>query len=223
MSLLSTLTERGDLWSGQHWRPSRIEALPTGLADLDALLPGGGWPVGAITEILYPGPGQGELRLLLPALARLSQADRRWQLWCNAPLRPNGSALAHWGLRLDRVLLCRAPNEAELCWTLEQGLASGGSQALLAWAEALDSRRLRRLQLAAEKGRVPLFLLRPARFHQSASVAALRLAIEAGAPEQLHCRVLKRRAGWPGAHVTLDLPALSRPGSNHPALALRDA
>lgn len=211
MSLLTTLTERGDLWSGQHWPQHRIAALATGHAELDAILPGGGWPAAALTELFYSTPGQGELRLLLPTLARLSQTDKRWQIWCNAPFRPHGSALAHWGLQLDRLLLCQTSSEAELCWALEQSLSSGGSQAVLAWVAQLDPRRLRRLQLAAEKSAVPLFLLRPASLQHQASMAALRLVIEPEQAEQLHCRVLKRRGGWPGAEVQLRLPLIRMP------------
>ncbi|APW47500.1 hypothetical protein [Rhodoferax antarcticus] len=48
--------------------------LPSGHAALDAQLPGGGWPVGASCEILQPQAGQGEWRLLLPALRSLTQA-----------------------------------------------------------------------------------------------------------------------------------------------------
>lgn len=213
MSLLTTLTERGDLWSGQYWQQNQVPALSTGRPELDAILPGGGWPAAAMTELFYHCAGQGELRLLLPALARLSHSDPRWQIWCNAPFRPHGSALSHWGIRLDRLLLCQTNNAAELSWTLEQSLSSGGSQAVLAWVEQLDSRRLRRLQLAAEKSGVPLFLLRPARWQQQASMAALRLLIEADNREQLHCRVLKRRGGWPGADLQLSLPLLNHPRS----------
>ncbi|WP_108127111.1 translesion DNA synthesis-associated protein ImuA [Saccharospirillum mangrovi] len=215
MSLLTTLTERGDLWSGQHWRQTQIPTLPTGQAALDAILPGGGWPSAAVTELFYPASGQGELRVLLPALAQLSQSDSRWQIWCNAPFRPHGSALAHWGLRLDRLLLCQTSSEAELCWTLEQSLSTGGSHAVVAWVDVLDSRRLRRLQLAAEKSDVPLFLLRPTARQHQASMAALRLAIEPDQAEQVRCRVLKRRGGWPGAEARLSLPLnRARPGSS---------
>jgi hypothetical protein len=49
-------------------------AQPTGFAALDAVLPSGGWPESALTELLLPADGIGELRLLLPTLARLTQA-----------------------------------------------------------------------------------------------------------------------------------------------------
>jgi len=47
----------------------------SGFPELDAGLPGGGWPAGALTEILPAHEGIGELRLLGPALAGLSVAD----------------------------------------------------------------------------------------------------------------------------------------------------
>jgi protein ImuA len=50
--------------------------LASGHAALDAQLPGGGWPVGALTELLLPHPGVGELRLLAPALAALQRQQR---------------------------------------------------------------------------------------------------------------------------------------------------
>src|SRR5690606_9074410 len=61
------------------WRAGRAPAVAadgesTGHAVLDALLPQGGWPRAALTELLLPADGVGELSLLLPTLARLTQA-----------------------------------------------------------------------------------------------------------------------------------------------------
>ena len=46
------------------------DGLSTGFPALDEVLPDAGWPMGALTEILVPRAGAGELRLVLPALAR---------------------------------------------------------------------------------------------------------------------------------------------------------
>src|SRR5258708_7063075 len=43
----------------------------TGYANLSAKLLGGGWPVGALVEMLLQQPGSGEVRLPAPALAKL--------------------------------------------------------------------------------------------------------------------------------------------------------
>ena len=57
-------------------RSSRLPAdgEPSGHASLDAELPQGGWPRRALTELLVPADGVGELSLLLPTLARLTAA-----------------------------------------------------------------------------------------------------------------------------------------------------
>ena len=63
------------LWRGQPATQAPSDAIATGWAPLDAVLPGGGWPSAALSEVLLPADGVGELRLVWPALARLSQGD----------------------------------------------------------------------------------------------------------------------------------------------------
>ena len=63
------------VWRGQPATQAPVDAVATGWAALDAVLPGGGWPAAALSEILLPADGVGELRLVWPALARLGQGD----------------------------------------------------------------------------------------------------------------------------------------------------
>ena len=58
--------------SGRH----ADHALPSGFDALDAHLPGGGWPRRALTELLLPQPGVGEIRLLADSLGRIQQRGR---------------------------------------------------------------------------------------------------------------------------------------------------
>ncbi|HJP97120.1 MAG TPA: DNA lesion error-prone repair protein ImuA, partial [Rhodanobacteraceae bacterium] len=55
---LQPLFERGRLWRGQGNALPR-SALPTGFAALDAVLPGGGWPAAALSEVLMSVDGVG--------------------------------------------------------------------------------------------------------------------------------------------------------------------
>jgi hypothetical protein len=60
------------------WRASQLaravgRTVDTGYATLSAELPGGGWRVGALIELLPAHSGVGELRLLQPALASLGK------------------------------------------------------------------------------------------------------------------------------------------------------
>lgn len=168
-------------------------AQPTGFADFDALLPGGGWPVGAITELMPETQGIGELSLLLPALAKLSRAGR-YLVWITPPCLPYPPALAQHGLLLDRLLLVRAHDPHTVLWAAEQALRCPAVGAVLAWPAALDERRVRRLQLAAETGGSCGLLYRPSSAALQPSPAALRLrlkALNAG----LHIEIQKARGG----------------------------
>ncbi|MCR3834700.1 DNA lesion error-prone repair protein ImuA, partial [Pseudomonas aeruginosa] len=73
---LSALLDARRIWKGQSAIPAGASQ-PTGHVHLDALLPGGGWPEHALSEILHARDGVGELQLLMPTLARLTQAQRR--------------------------------------------------------------------------------------------------------------------------------------------------
>ena len=68
--------------AGQGVAPRR-DGEPSGHAALDAALPDGGWPRRALTELLLPSDGVGEIALLLPTLSGIRRIDRpalRWAL-----------------------------------------------------------------------------------------------------------------------------------------------
>ena len=81
---LAQVLDRPDVWRGDTLARAPLPGVPTGFAELDRELPGGGWPRGGLTEILPLRRGIGELSLLLPALARLSSDELAW-LVCVAP------------------------------------------------------------------------------------------------------------------------------------------
>ncbi len=182
---------------------ARPAAQPTGFADFDALLPGGGWPVGAITELMPETQGIGELSLLLPALGKLSRAGR-YLVWIAPPCLPYPPALAQHGLVLNRLVLVRAHDTQAVLWAAEQALRCPAVGAVLAWPAALDERRVRRLQLAAETGGSCGLLYRPPSAAQQPSPAALRLRLKA-LSAGLHVEIQKARGGR--AHALVVHPA----------------
>ena len=208
---LQDLMQRADLWRGDA-APPFADSLPTGFPALDAVLPGNGWPQRALTEILLPHEGIGELRLLLPALARLSRGDR-WLALVAPPHIPYAPALASAGVELSRVLLVHPRASSDGLWAVEQSLRAGSCAAVLAWPASLDSRALRRLQLAAEAGESWGVLFGHERLAVSSSPAALRLRLAPRAGG-LDVHVLKRRGGWPAGPVSLEVGhALAMPAS----------
>lgn len=194
---LQDLMQRAEVWRGGGASPA--VGLPTGLAELDTLLQGNGWPQGALTEILSPDTGSGGLRLLLPALAQLSRGER-WIVFVAPPYIPYAPALARAGVNLSRLLWVHAQRGVDGLWATEQSLRAGTCAAVLAWPAAADTASLRRLQLAAETGNAVGVLFRPESAVMESSPAALRLRLERDAMG-LRVHVLKRRGGWPAGPV----------------------
>ncbi len=219
VSTIDALKNKGQIWAGDDWRLARIQSSPSGYTDLDSHLPGGGWPLGAVTELLTQYHGMGELRLLAPYLAKLGRQDQRWQVWINPPYQPHGPGLRHWHLNIEKILVCKASKQADLLWSIEQSMVTGGASVVLAWIDiALDKAQLRRMQLAAEKNNIPVFLLRPAKFKNAASIAALRLFVSANNEQKaLRVDILKRKAGWPLEDLQLPVPLFNPKGALHEA------
>lgn len=160
------------------WRASRGSALnhegePTGHPTLDAVLPTGGWPRKALTELLLPADGVGEIALLLPTLARMTAAGKRVVLVA-PPYIPYAPAWQSGGVELGGMDVVEAePRDA--LWAFEQCLRSGACSAVLGWPKTADARALRRLQVAADSGDCCGFALRDRRHAVNPSPAALRL------------------------------------------------
>lgn len=195
---LDQLLQHPAIWRGRSI--ARVQSVSTGFPALDEALPGGGWPRAGLVELLIPRFGAGELYLLLPALAALTQQhSARWCAWVSPPLDPYAPALAAHGVELGRLFIAQANSPL---WAFEQSLVSGACDAVLGWAvqRALEphARDIRRLQLAAEKGHTLGVLFRPHRAARESSSAVLRVVVE---PLEDGARVtlLKSRGGHRGA------------------------
>lgn len=139
-------------------RPSRRDGfLPSGRPEVDALLPGGGFPRGALSH-LAGGPASGKTGLALEVLAAALRegglaafVDGRGELY-----PPAAEAL---GIDLERMLVARVTGDAATgLWAAEAILASGafGAVAIDVPVSGLPAARaeamLRRVQMGAEKG-----------------------------------------------------------------------
>jgi len=200
---LDALISARSVWRGQPAPLAPPAGQPTGLAELDAVLPAGGWPESALTELLLPADGVGELQLLWPALSRLS--DDGQIVLVAPPYLPYAPAWHAAGVRLQGLQVIHA-EQRDALWAAEQCLRSGACSAVLCWPSNADDRALRRLQVAAESGQCHGFALRPAQAARNPSPAALRIAIEPTSPRRL--RVLKcRGASVPPRPIAFPRPA----------------
>jgi cell division inhibitor SulA/protein ImuA len=201
---LDEILRRPDIWRGQSCAAVRSDSISTGHAELDAVLPGGGWPTGSLTEIFVERPGIGELHLLMPAASRLTRQGR-WLALVAPPYVPYAPALASCGIDLQRVLLVRSANSRDQSWACEQLLDSGQCGVVLMWPEAAEQRDLRRLQHKAENGTAVSVLYRPRRA-PPCPAAALRLHVSKRESHTV-VQVLKSRGSTVANPVRLDLQA----------------
>ncbi len=192
---LEEILQRHPVWRGGAFSCAAA-AIPSGFDALDRELPGGGWPAGALTEILGAREGVGELQLVLPAVAALSWAGKRI-VWLAPPHLPYAPALAAAGVDFARLVVVRAPGRRDALWAAEQVLRAASCPALLAWFPDARYEELRRLAVAAEAGRAWVALFRPPQAAQTSSPAALRIALQPDG-DALSIRILKRR-GAPAA------------------------
>ena len=220
------------LWLGHQLGRHAEAAHATGFALLDAQLPGGGWPRRALSELLLPHPGVGEVRLLAPCLTATQRAGRLVMLF-DPPAALSAVALAQLGFDVAQLLVIDTGNRAgtrtgtrtgtgtptrvvagsDRLWALEQALKSGHVGAVLAWLPPrLSAERLRRLQIAAQAHDGPAFVLRDMNAAQHPTASPLRLALRAAGADGLAVRVLKRRGPPLAAPLQLALPpVLSEP------------
>ena len=202
-----------DLANAHVWRAGElggasVQTVATGYAALDAVLPGGGWPRGALIELLQPQAGVHEWGLVAPALAALQAQGRELTVLVGAPWLPFGPALGARSLDMRRLLRIEGqPGDApSLLWATREALQCADVHSVLAWLPDARSAHLRRLQIAAHAHHKLLFVFRPLRAQQESSPAPLRLRLEGAAHEAgtLRVDVFKRRGPPLAAPLLLD-------------------
>lgn len=205
---ITELLEHPALWQAGRLQ-STVAATPSSFADLDAHLPGGGWPQAGLAELLLATAGIGELRLLAPLMAALSRQQPRWVAWIAPPFMPYAPALEAQGVQTGRLLLVQPATHPQALWALERAARSGSCSLILGW---LDERRLRaadtrRLKLAAHQGRCLICLFRPEQALARSSMAELRLRLTPAAVDGVTVDIRKRRGGWPVDGIQVSLGA----------------
>jgi protein ImuA len=177
------------LWRGSQLARTHGRTQDTGYAALSAELPGGGWPLGTLVELLVQQPGVGEIRLLRPALAALNQ---RPIALVQPPHIPNAPAFAYLGIPSEKLMLLRAAKTADALWAAEQILKTGSCGALVLWQTHIRAASLRRLHLAAQSAETLFLMVRPLASATDSSPATLRLAVRP-AGDGIVVDVIKRK------------------------------
>jgi protein ImuA len=229
--------------------------LPFGVAAIDRVLPGGGLARGALHEILGMGGDEedGAVAAAFAAgiLGRLTRTGDSTVLWCLPRPDLYGLGLAAHGLDPARLVLVRAPRDAEILWAMEEGLRAPGVTAVVGEVGTLAAVASRRLQLAAERSGITAFLLRRwrdggqaarERALPNAAVTRWRIAAQPSQPlpgepgvgrPRWRVELLRCRGGEPACwemegvdatgHVSLAAALADRPAAPVPAEKYRRA
>lgn len=217
--------------------------LSLGLPALDAALPEGGLPRGAVHELLAADPADGAVFELAARWLGLAQQETgRWALWCGRAERLYGPGLAQAGLDPARLVAVRAHRDEDALQVMEEALRCRDLAGVVAEVDALGLAQSRRLQLAAEAGAIGFLLGAPERAGgtgpgASAAVTRWRIASvpsqPAPAPGVLAAprwklELLRCRGGRPGCWIVeardgatggFALVAALRDGPDRPARA----
>jgi protein ImuA len=201
MSALANLVEiHPSLWRGSQLARAAGRVVDTGYKSLSAELPGGGWPISALIELLVQQAGIGELRMLRPALALLAKKPIAL---VQPPHVPNMHAFAYMGIDPAKVVWLNTKKTADALWTVEQILRTGSFGAVLFWQQHIRSESLRRLSLAAQSNETLLMLMRPLASAMDSSPAQLRLSLRP-AENGVAVEIIKRKG--PAANGTFIVP-----------------
>ena len=170
----------------------------TGHTALDAYLPWRGWPTGAMTEIMTDAVGCGELSLLSPAMARLTQ-EKRPILCIGVPYKLFSPSLRQAGIDGSRISQINPSPTfkqfADNLWSTEQALKTGLPGMVVLWSPPRSNttiESLRRLHMACLGRDTLLIHVRTTACMAQPSPAWLRLRYSVS-ETQVRLQVLKCR------------------------------
>jgi len=190
------------LWRGNEIGAPLNAVVSSGFKELDAELPGGGWPCRALTEVLQAQTSVAEWRLLTPGMRKFV-AQGQDVVVVGPPMSPHLPGLRHVGLDERRLVWVQAEAPAERLWVTEQLIKANAGGVLVAWLPQARQEQIRRLQVCAQHWDGLIFLCRPAATEHEPSAAPLRVQLRFGIDWELHVHVLKRKGPTHEGIVTL--------------------
>lgn len=184
------------LRAGDQLEACSAAVQPTGFDALNACLPGGGWPVSVLSEILFPLQQALEWQLVAPALTQRLAAGPGSAVLVGPAHEPFGPVLERWGLPAHRLCRVDVQDRSSRLWACEQALNCQDVAAVLAWLPAAPYAALRRLHVMASRRDVLFLAFRAEELQAASSPAALRLLVhrvQVNGAHQLQVRIAKRR------------------------------
>ncbi|HEX5972670.1 MAG TPA: ATPase domain-containing protein [Gemmatimonadaceae bacterium] len=162
--------------------PPVAPAIPTGIAALDAVLPGGGLPRGRLTELAGPA-GSGKTTIAR-AIVEATVADRGWVAYVDAQRTLDPRDWAHLG-DAEGVWMIRPHDATRAAWCADVLLRSGAfALVVLDGAPALTRSNAVRLTRLARDADGALLVLGDRAGAATQLGGAVRLVVERPSPGQ---------------------------------------
>lgn len=197
--MLKQLHHQGKIWSADQVK-NVVETIDSGYQELNQHL-NGGLPRQGVIEVQTIN-GIGELRLFLPYLLNLLQAELAQQqqsrqiVFIAPPAQVNALMLLQASIPLDNLLIISSQKPEESLWAAEQCLKSGCCFAVLLWQQLLAVHQVKRLKQAAMTGSAVQIIFRSPHSVDLALPVSLSVALEAQ-PTGIKVKVKKQLGGWP--------------------------
>lgn len=209
------------IWRADALGTPVTTTVATGFEDLDAELPGNGWPCQSLTEVLQVQPSVLEWRLLAPAMRTLVDQGKQIVI-VGPPKPPHLPGLKHLGLDERHLVWIQADEPVERLWATEQLIKANAAGMLVSWLPQARQEQIRRLQVYAHSCDGPVILCRPAAAMHEASAAPLRVQARLGIDWELYVHLLKRKGPPHEGELTLPsvpggLDAILTPRLRHPS------
>ena len=182
------------------------ERVTSGCGGLDRMLPSEGFCRGTLVEWL--GAAGGGATTFAMIAAREASRNGRVVVVVDRARRFYPPAATACGIALENLVVVRPTSQPDFDWTMNQALRSSAAAAVVCWPESLESRSLRRWQLAAEAGGSLGLLVRPTSAANQSSWADLRLLVQTrptAGPPRFQVELLRSRHGQSGRSVELEL------------------
>ena len=218
--MLKQLHHQGKVWTADQ-KQNVVEAIDSGYPEINKHL-NGGLPRQGVIEVQTIN-GIGELRLFLPYLLNLLQAElahdqqSRQMVFIAPPAQVNALMLLQASIPLENLLIISSQKPDESLWAAEQCLKSGCCFAVLLWQQLLAVHQVKRLKQAAVTGDAVQIIFRSPHSVNLALPVSLSLALEAQ-PVGLKVQVKKQLGGWPCQDFIVDMheqwPSLTKASVN---------
>ncbi|GAB5406875.1 MAG: hypothetical protein Aurels2KO_51060 [Aureliella sp.] len=150
----------------------------SGCADMDAILPLGGYQPGSLVEYLRRTPACGASHLAFTAAAAAMKASGGFLVVVDRAKHFYPPGLVGHGIDLSKVIFVRPECVADTIWAVDQSLRTNAVAAVVAEVNSLDDRAARRLQLAAQRGGGLGLLLRGAATRGTPSWAEVQWVVK---------------------------------------------